>query len=208
MTQAEDGPDGPLLVKKVEEASPAQRIGIQPGDQIVRVGTLNVSRPLDLERAFLDRATGEPVTVEVRRGGQTLALNLALADSQLRAVGAPPTLVGDAAQVWDILGLNLSPEPRSTFEHRSTRYRGGMHIDGVRPNSPAAEEGILPGDILVGMHKWETASPQDIEYIISRPNLAQLGNLKFYVLRGQNTLYGHLSVAGKPDAADHAALRH
>ena len=48
------------------------------------------------------------------------------------------------------------------------------------------------------MHRWETASEQDIQYIISRPNLAQMGKLKFYVLRGQDTLYGHLNVAAEP----------
>jgi hypothetical protein len=28
-----------------------------------------------------------------------------------------------------------------------------------------------------------------------------MGKLKFYVLRGQNTLYGHLNVAAKADAS-------
>jgi serine protease Do len=202
VTQAVDGPDGPLRVAKVEDSSPAQRLGIQPGDEILRVGELTVNRPIDLERALLDRSTGEAVTVQLRRGSQTFAMDLALADSQLRAVGVAPSKDNDSARVWDILGLNLSPEPRTTFEHRSTRYRGGMHVDGVRPNSPAAQEGILPGDILVGMHKWETASSQDVQYIVSRPNLGQMGKLKFYVLRGQNTLYGHLDVAAKSDRAD------
>jgi serine protease Do len=201
VAQADDGPTGPLRVTKVEQASPAQRLGLQTGDEIVRVGTQKMSLPLDLERALLDRGTGENVTLEIRRGAQTFSMDLALADSQLRAVGAAPATDGDALRAWDVLGLNLSQEPRATFEHRSTRYRGGMHVDGVRPNSPAAQEGILPGDILVGMHKWETASTQDIQYIISRPNLVQMGKLKFYVLRGQNTLYGHLDVAAKPDAA-------
>ncbi len=171
VAQAEDGPDGPLRVTKVEATSPAQRLGIQTGDQIVRVGTQKLSRPLDLERALLDRGAGEAVTVEIRRGSQTFSMDLALAESQLRAVGAAPATDAEASRAWEVLGLNLSQEPRATFEHRSTRYRGGMHVDGVRPNSPAAQEGILPGDILVGMHKWETASAQDIQYIISRPNL-------------------------------------
>jgi S1-C subfamily serine protease len=207
VTQAEDSPNGPLRVTKVEETSPAQHVGFQSGDQIVRVGTLNVSRPLDLERALLDRGAGEAVSVEVRRGGQTVAMELALAESQLKAVGSAPVLDGDAARVWDVLGLNLSQEPRSTFQHRSAKYHGGMHINGVRPNSPAAEEGILPGDILVGMHKWVTESPQDIQYIVSRPNLSQMGKLKFYVLRGQNTLYGQLDVAAKADHSDQAMMR-
>jgi serine protease Do len=207
VTKADDGPTGPLRVTKVEATSPAQRLGIQAGDEIVRVGPVKMSRPLDLERALLDRSAGEAVTVEVRRGAQTFSMELALADSQLHAVGAAPAIGGDASKAWDVLGLNLSQEPRGTFEHRSTRYRGGMHVDGVRPNSPAAQEGILPGDVLVGMHKWETASTQDIQYIISRPNLTQMGKLKFYVLRGQNTLYGHLDVAAKTNRPDQATLR-
>jgi serine protease Do len=49
------------------------------------------------------------------------------------------------------------------------------------------------------MHRWETASDQDVQYIISRPNLAEMGKIKFYVLRGQDTLYGHLNVAATPE---------
>jgi serine protease Do len=57
------------------------------------------------------------------------------------------------------------------------------------------------------MHKWETASRQDIQYIITRPNLDQLGQMKFYVLRGQNTLYGHINVATKPSGPSEAGAR-
>ncbi len=208
VTKAEDCPDGPLRVAKVENDSPAEKAGIQAGDQIVRVGSQPVTRPLDLERAFLDRAIGEPVTLEVRRGEQTLKLDLALVESPVRPVATSAAVAGDDRRVWDVFGLNLSQEPHSTFDRRTTKYRGGMHVNSVRPNGPAAQEGILPGDILVGMHKWETASEQDIQYIISRPNLDQLGKLKFYVLRGQSTLYGHLNVASKPAGADQARVRH
>ena len=189
--------DGPIRVSKVQAASPAQQLGILAGDEISRVGTMSVCRPLDLERAFLDRPAGELVPVEVRRGGQTFVLDLALAESKTTTIASSPAPMGDAAKVWDVLGLKLTEEPRGTFQRRTTRYRGGMHVESVRADGPAAAEGILPGDILVGMHKWETATDQDIQYIISRPTLAEMGKLKFYVLRGDSTLYGHLSVAAK-----------
>jgi serine protease Do len=70
-----------------------------------------------------------------------------------------------------------------------------MRVVEVRASSPAAEEGIRSGDLLVGMHGWETASAQDIDYIVTRPNLAEIGSMKFYVLRGKSMLYGHLDVA-------------
>jgi serine protease Do len=200
-TQAKDSPEGPLRVTRVERTSPAEKCGIEPGDEIVRIGALAVARPLDLERALLDRSVGEPVAVEVRRGGQTYTLNLSLADSPIKPVAAAPELVSNNPRVWEVLGLDLSPEPRSTFDRRSTRYRGGMRVNKVRPNSSAAQEGILPGDILVGIQRWETASDQDIQFIVSRPNLEQMSDLKFYVLRGKTTLYGHFNVA-KPDGGN------
>jgi serine protease Do len=69
-----------------------------------------------------------------------------------------------------------------------------MRVVEVRPGSPAAKEGIRSGDILVGMHGWETASTQDIDYIVTRPNLGEIGSMKFYVLRNKTMLYGHLDM--------------
>jgi serine protease Do len=197
-TQPGDDFDAPVRVTKVIPASPAEKLGILPGDEIVSIGTLRITRPLDLERAFLDRPAGQPVSVELRRSGQTMMMDLALAESRATAIAARPTAaIKDGDKVWDVLGLKLSEEPRTTFQRRNSKYRGGMHVEDVRPGSPAAQEGILPGDILVGMHKWETASEQDVQYIVSRPTLDQMGKLKFYVLRGQSTLFGHINVAAK-----------
>jgi serine protease Do len=106
----------------------------------------------------------------------------------------PVPHVSNNAQVWNVLGPNLSEEPHGTFDGSKTRYRGGMHVDSVQSNSTAAKEGILPGDVIVSIGKWETASATDIEYVIARVNRSQMGKLKFYLLRGQNTLYGHLDV--------------
>jgi serine protease Do len=195
LTKTGDDFDAPVRVTNVTPASPAAVLGIQPGDEIVSVGTQRVTRPLDLERAFLDRPAGQPVAVELRRNGQTLMLDLALAESRSTAIARQSLATSENDQVWEVLGLKLHEEPKTTFQSRNSRYRGGMYIEEVRPGSPAATEGILPGDILVGMHKWETASEQDVQYIVSRPTLAELGELKFYVLRGQSTLFGHINVA-------------
>jgi serine protease Do len=192
---ADDDPNGPLHVEKVLPNSPAAAAGLQPGDELFRVGTLPVTRPLDLERALLDRAAGESLPLQVRRDGQMVILDLALAEYHPAAATSTPVARSDQSEVWNVLGLKLTPEPRSTFQRRNTRYRGGMRVEAVRPGSPAAQQGIEQGDILVGMHRWETASDQDIQYIITRPNLAEMGKIKFYVLRGQDTLYGHINVA-------------
>ena len=201
VTQATGEPDGPVLVTKIVVASPAETAGLKPGDEILRIGPLVTSRPLDIERALLDRAAGEAVEIEVRRGSETLIVDLALSEDVTGPTPSRVAAISNSADVWEALGLRLSEEPRNTFQRRNSRYRGGMRVEAVRPKSPAALEGIMPGDILVGMHRWETASVQDVQYIITRPNLADMGKLKFYVLRGQNTLYGHLNVTAELESS-------
>jgi serine protease Do len=194
VTQA--GDDGqPLVVSEVENGSPAAAAGLQAGDTIRSVASHKVTRPLDLERALLDCPNGEAVTLEVIRNGHPITSDMTLASRAVGPIASHDASASDKAKTWELLGLELSEEPKTTFQKRNTRYRGGMRVVDVRPDGPAAEQGIEPGDILVGMHRWETASAQDIDYIVNRPNLGQMGPLKFYVLRGKTTLYGHLDVA-------------
>lgn len=168
-----------LVVDEVQSNSPAAAAGLQAGDQICDVAQMPVARPLDLERALLDRSNREKIPVSIVRNGERMSLDLEL---------------GSCSKAWDVLGMELTEEPSSSFQKRASRYRGGMRVVEVRPGSPASKEGIRSGDILVGMHGWETASNQDIDYIVTRPNLAEIGSMKFYVLRGKTMLYGHLDM--------------
>ena len=187
------------MVEQVLKSSPAAESGLKPGDIIDRVGSVDMQRPLDLERALLGRRVGDKVELDVRRDDEPLTLDLVLA-ARTPAALPGPTNVAANRPTWDLLGLELREEPQTTFSTRNTRYRGGMRVVRVREGGPAADQGIVPGDILVGMHKWETASEQDVTYIISRPNLADMGPVKFYVLRGRETLYGQLTLAKQPVA--------
>ncbi len=117
----------------------------------------------------------------------------------------------DSRSPWQTLGLEL--QPASLGEEYRTRYSGGLLVRAVRPDSPADREGIRKGDILVGLHKWETASLSNLDYILSRPELESLGPLKFVVLRGDEAFYGNLSIQvppGESVAAESAgkAIRH
>jgi len=84
--------------------------------------------------------------------------------------------------------------PTSQRDTVGDQYRGGMRITAVRPTSPAAKNGIRPGDILVGLHIWETTSNENISYVLEHPQLTTFNPLKFYIVRGQETLYGYLKL--------------
>ncbi len=175
------------FVRDVQEGSPAAKAGLKAGDRITSVEGMNIERALDFERAFLQRKVGEEVRLEVERDLKTIAISLVLD-------AAPDRRPSIADRAWQQLGLQLDPIASSQFQQVSSRYRGGLKIEAVRPGGGAARLGIRRGDVLVGMHVWETISLDNVAYVLDRPDLEKLQPIKFYLLRDGETLYTHLAV--------------
>jgi serine protease Do len=176
-----------LVVGEIDDDSPAATIGLKSGDLIKSVGDQSIARALDLERALLERKAGDEIAFAIERDQQPLDLKLVLAQ-------APEPKRTDES-TWELLGLKLAPVPETQFVRLGTRYRGGLSVMAVRADSPASRQGIRRGDILVGMHKWETTKLEHVAYVLGRPEFAKLEPLKFYIVRGNETLSGQLTVA-------------
>jgi len=187
-TKPADPAERGLAVSKVEDGSPASKGGLQPGDVITQIGEHHVNHLLDLERALLGRSSEEELEVTVIRDNRPTKLSMLL--------GRPPSLPDkEEDPAWKVLGLRVAKISREEFERLNSRYRGGLRILDVREAGPAAKQGIRPGDVLVGMHIWETVSPDNLMYILNRQDLQDIEPLKFYILRGEETLFGHLPLA-------------
>lgn len=205
-----NGEERRLVVTSLPSDSPAARAGLQSGDVITRAGNIDVVDMADFERAMLGRRSGETVLIEVEREGTAQTLELALSGTSPRqqvalTTSAPPTASGTEQQpviraqsedrTWNVLGLRLTPLSDHELPLVSPRYRGGMKIVEVRTGSPAADSGIRTGDILVGLHLWETINRDNIDYVVAHPQLVSFNPLKFYILRESETLYGFLQVS-------------
>ncbi|MBL9122276.1 MAG: trypsin-like peptidase domain-containing protein [Planctomycetaceae bacterium] len=174
-----------LIVDRLEADAPAKASGLAEGDRIKMVNGKPVVRQVDFERALIGQAPGDKVSVIVERDQKEVKLELALAPVPKHMLPA-----GDPA--WEVLGLRLATIPSKQFQRYRSRYHGGLLVTAVRPESPAARQGIARGDVLVGMHIWETITPDNVSYILNRPDFADLHPLKFYILRGTETWSGHL----------------
>ncbi len=83
------------------------------------------------------------------------------------------------------------------------RYRGGLRVDAVRPGSPA--DGTLrTGDVLIVIHKWETASLAHVAYILNSREFRDAQPAKFLIVRNRVTYVGHLKAT--LDGTTHAAF--
>ncbi len=175
-----------FVVDATAPNSPAHASGVRAGDRLVSVNEIPVVRALDLERALLNQQVGHQASMRIERDGseKTLELVLQSAPKQRSPVAVSPT--------WKTLGLTLVPESPQNLSRMTSRYTRGLRVTEVRPNSVASRNGIQPGDVLVGMHVWETASLNDLEYVLKQPDLQQEKQVKFYVVRDGETLVGQL----------------
>ena len=172
-----------VVVAEVQPGSPAESAGLRQGDELVRVGEVAVSSPLDVERGLLDARPGRPASVSFRRGSNESSLTLDVRPMPGNLVTSPGA-TDDA--VWRILGLKILPVPTEYVSGVSPKLRGGLYVQAVLPGSPAAEAAIQKGDILLGMkvgaRNWETIRPDNILYVLRQPETVQAESAQLYVV--------------------------
>lgn len=183
------------VVDRVESGSPAEKAGIEKGDQLVQVGGVEVRCRLDLERGFLERQGGEAIPVVVRRGEEEKSLELVLPSTRRDAVAA--SAIGPHAElIWRRLGIRVSPVDASFVNSANPQLRGGVAIETIDKEGAAARAGIQRGDILIGLHQFETLNADNIQWVLTHPDLPSFMPLKFFVVRNGQIRSGFLTQLG------------
>jgi serine protease Do len=185
VAETDSGPKRFLVVDRIEANSPAARAGLQPEDVITKAADVRIASSLDLERALLDHAAGDHVPVIVRRKGEEQKIELVL---QSLEHTAPPT----SETLWNKLGLRLGSVSSETVTRSNPQLHGGMIVVDVRASSIAAKAGIQRGDILVGLHTWETLTIENVGFVLNHPDLPNLNPLAFYIIRAGQLRKGWL----------------
>jgi serine protease Do len=174
-----------VRVERVDAGSAAGQAGLQAGDVLVQIGDVPILCSYDVERALLDNRAGDRVRIVVRRQNAEQRLDLTLA-----APDRAPNNTSDL--VWHKLGLQLNPVDADLVTRVNRQLHGGMEVVAVNADSPAARAGIKKGDILVGLHQWETVTLENVAYVLGHPDLPGFTPLNFYILRGGQVRRGSL----------------
>jgi serine protease Do len=135
------------LVARVFSGSPAQTAGLKAGDVITTVA----GKPVDSREAFstitATVSTGQPLDVTVVREGSPRTV-------QVRPSEAPSGL--GLRILEEIAGLRVADESRSVV------------IDEVVAGSRAAQIGLAPGDVIVGVNGSEIRATRDLNDALIR----------------------------------------
>ncbi len=200
--RTDDRQRGGVTVAKVSSSSAAAAEGLQTGDRVVRVGSQSVHDRLEFALAMLDVSPGESLELEVDRDGQRVELAMRTADRRRHAAARAPSAEEHATPsdpAWDVLGVRARSLDATAMKRINgrmrTRYKGGLQITAVRPGSAAANQGVEPGDVLLGIHGWQTVTLKDLAGILEHPDVKRGPRARFYIVRQDEMLYGHFRLA-------------
>ncbi|MGI9514789.1 MAG: PDZ domain-containing protein, partial [Anderseniella sp.] len=133
-----DKPTG-TLVSAVTDGSPADKSGLRTGDTILKVDGADVKSPKELSRAVAKIKPGTSVEMTVFRDGKERDIKVSIGEmpAERQASLSPSRNSGSDAD--QKLGLVLAPAEDGD----------GVVVADVMPGSPAAEQGIRQGDVIL-----------------------------------------------------------
>ncbi len=145
------GTDQGALVQEVVAGSAAEKAGIEVGDVIISVDGDSVKNAGDLRNKIGLRRSGEQVRIDVMREGKRRQVRATL--DQLSA--AEPVL---AAEIHP----GLEGAEFSDYAGDGGRNGGGVRVDSVAPNSPAAFAGLRPDDVILAVNRTRVRSVAEL----------------------------------------------
>jgi serine protease Do len=191
------GLDQPIgaLVSGVTPDGPAAEAGIARGDVIVAFNGVTIHDSHQLPALVAEAPVGKPADVTVLREGKRVELVARIVrqpeDAQASAAGAngdeAPGAVAGALEDWGIRVADITPELARRGQLAVER---GVVVTEVAYESPAAEAGIRPGDVLREVNRVPVASVADVRGALREANRSDLlvlvqrgGSTAFHVLK-------------------------
>jgi serine protease Do len=140
-----------VILRSVVPGSPAERAGLQPGDQIESANGRALRNQFDWEAVRLTLRVGETVPLVIKRGGRRFTVNVTVADRP--EVSAPKVTV-----LKEIELTSLTPTLRA---ERSIRSERGALVTNV--SSRVRDEiGLEQGDVIVQINRTTVSSAADV----------------------------------------------
>ncbi|MGH7796444.1 MAG: DegQ family serine endoprotease [Candidatus Binatia bacterium] len=168
------------LVAGVEPGSPAEQAGIKTGDVIVEYNGEKVTDSTQLPILVAQTDVGKNVKVSVLRDQRPVPLTVNIGELKDEQVVAKAPQSGK-------LGLTVQDLTPQTAERMGLKGAKGVVITAVEPQSPAAEAGLRPGDIVLEGNRKPINTAAEFKKFLETAKPDE--NLLFLVRRGEANMF-------------------
>jgi len=147
------------LVGSVESGSPALKAGVQRGDIIVKYNGDIVHDEHELPELVAQTPLNEVVPIEVIRDGKHVTLQAKIAELKDKQVASAKDSE-EPGSSWGLQVRDLTPDVAQQLNLPNPTQKGVV-IEGVRPDSAAAEAGLQPGDLILEVDHKKVANADE-----------------------------------------------
>jgi serine protease Do len=177
------------LIAGVTDNSPAAKAGIKTGDVVVKFNGHEIKEMRDLPKIVADTAVDKTVDLTVLRDGKERPLKITLGrleDSEKpKLASVSKEEIAKAAPPKNALGLGLSAlndEMRKKYKIKEGTK--GVVVTSVDSNSPLADRGVRPGDVILKFQQEMLHTPADMQKQIDALKKAGKKSALMLVMRG------------------------
>ena len=156
---------GGALITSVENDGPADRVGLEIGDIILKFNDQELASTDELVRAVSDAAPGSSAKLQVWRNGAAREMTVKLGEEDTERTAQKPEPRDKAAEPGQ-LGLTLRELSRE--ERRALHTEGYLVAEAVA--GVAAGSGVQRGDIIIAINSQRVSSIRQL-----RAELAKVG---------------------------------
>jgi serine protease Do len=175
-------PEG-ALVASADKDGPAGKGGIERGDIVLSFNGHPVDDEHELPALVAQTPINQKVPVEVVRNGKHMTLDVTIGERK------EPQVASAKAETpggnWGMQVGDITPEIAQQFHLEGTK---GVVVQKVAPDSPSAEAGLQPGDVVMEVNHDKVATVSDF---VAKAKEAQTNKKPALLLvqRGGATLY-------------------
>jgi serine protease Do len=177
------------LVAYVQPDSPGARAGIQEGDVILEFNGRTIMDMHELPRLVANTPPGSEAGVKLIRQGQEHQVQVDVGD-----IPEEPRQVSGDTIPGEELGLTVQELRPDMAQALGLRNMQAIVVTDVEEGSPADEEGLRPGDLILEVNRQQVINLHDFRMALS--HTIDMKSVLFLLRRGENTLYVALQPEG------------
>ena len=151
------------LVADVVKGGPADKAGIKRGDVIVEFDGHEIKDFHTLSRLAAESEVGGKVKLTVVRKGSPRPINVTIGEMK-----SEETAQGEAPSQKVQLGMELQELTPELAKQLGMSGKKGLVITAVEPGSPAAEAGLVRGEVILEINQKSVASLKEFEEIADK----------------------------------------
>ncbi len=172
------------LVADIDLKGPAAKAGVKKGDIIIAFNGTPIREMDQLPLLVAQTPVGSKGELTIIRDGKKISKTVEIGELQDEEGAAPAEETGS-----DDLGMELADMTEALARRYDIEESAGVLVTYVEPNSPAAEAGVRPGDIITQANRKDIADLEEYNQIVSAVRKEKKNKLLLLITRGKTSQF-------------------